>query len=50
MSACNKQGTQLKDMDKINIATHHCTFTTDIYTHTCMEKQCVYTLKLVSYE
>jgi hypothetical protein len=33
-------------MNKINIATHHRTFTTDIYTH--MEKQWVYTLKLES--
>jgi hypothetical protein len=32
-------------MDKINTATHHRTFTTDIYTH--MEKQWVYTAKTV---
>ena len=33
-------------MNKITIATHHRTFTTDVYTH--MEKQWVYTLKLES--
>ena len=47
MSAGNKQA-HVKDMDKINIATHHRTYITDIYTH--MEKLLVYTLNLVSYD